>query len=108
MPKWGKIVLVVVGTGVVLLGIFGYMGVKALHREIDKIEDSLEEAKAEGEAFGLLGTLDEAPKRGFIASVIARGLPCSESLARPASCGPAWRRRPLNRPFAKWRFHPHL
>lgn len=30
MSKWAKIVLVVVGTGVVLLGIFGYMGVKAL------------------------------------------------------------------------------
>ena len=59
MPKWAKVLLIVVGVGVLLVGIAGYIGAKALQGGIDHMVKVAEDAKVDGEVFGMTATQEE-------------------------------------------------
>ena len=59
MPKWAKILLIVVGSVVLMLGIAGYIGARALKLGMENWEKKTEAAQTDGEVFGMTGTQEE-------------------------------------------------
>ncbi|MEE8112692.1 MAG: hypothetical protein V3T54_08175 [Acidobacteriota bacterium] len=74
MPKWAKVLLIVVGVGVLMLGIAGYLGAKALKKGIDNFEKTMENAKVDGEVFGMTGTQEECLEETADLSVNCQGI----------------------------------
>ena len=74
MPKWAKILLIVMGVGILMLGIAGYLGAKALKRGFDKFEKEVENAKVDGEVFGMTETQEECLEETAGRSVNCEGM----------------------------------
>jgi hypothetical protein len=72
MPKWVKIVLIVVGTLFVILVAAGFLGARAIKNTIDDVQKAAEEAKVDGEVFGMTSTTDEC-----VAETVNRSSECS-------------------------------
>lgn len=59
MPKWVKVLLIVVGTLFVVLIAAGFFGVMALKRTVEDVQKEAEMAKVDGEVFGMTSTTEE-------------------------------------------------
>lgn len=59
MPKWVKILLIVVGTLFVVLVAAGFFGAKALKRAVEDVGRQAEMAKVDGEVFGMTSKTEE-------------------------------------------------
>jgi hypothetical protein len=59
MPKWVKVVLIAVGTLFVLLVAAGFFGAMALKRTVNDVQQAAENAKVDGEVFGMTSTVEE-------------------------------------------------
>ena len=59
MPKWVKILLIVVGTLFVVLVVAGFLGAKALKGSIEDVQRKAEMAKVDGEVFGMTSKTEE-------------------------------------------------
>ena len=64
MPKWLKIMLIVVGTISIVLMIGGFLAARAVKKGIDNFEVEAEQATAAGKEFGSTGTLADCVEAG--------------------------------------------
>ena len=87
MPKWAKVLLIVMGVGVLIVGIAGYIGAKALMKGIDNFEKSAEAAQTDGEVFGMTGTQEECLEETADRSVNCEGV---KLLCVPTAGGFLW------------------
>lgn len=79
MPKWVKVLLIVLGAGVIILITAGFFGVRALKHTAENMMESAEQANADGRAFGPTSTLDGCSEEGVhrVAGCENQGITCA-------------------------------
>ena len=77
MPKWVKVALIIMGAGLILLIVAGFVGAKALKNTMRNFEVKMEHAKVDGEVFGMTGSLEGCVEEGVNRSGECEGISLS-------------------------------
>ena len=83
MPKWVKVLLIVVGTLFVVLVVAGFVGAMALKSTVEDVQREARMATVDGEVFGMTSTTEECVEEMVNRSAVCEGF--SPTCAPPLS-----------------------